>query len=51
MLDTALEVLIAGTERPTAEEVAKRAGVSVSSFFRYFENIDDLRSQAAARSG
>lgn len=38
-----------GTERPTANEIARRAGVSTSSFFRYFESIDDLRDQATNR--
>lgn len=40
---------MAGNERPTADEIARRAGVSTSSFFRYFEGIEDLRSQASAR--
>lgn len=49
VLDTALEVFLEGDERPTANEIARRAGVSTSSFFRYFASIDDLRTQAAAR--
>lgn len=49
VLDTALEIFMEGNERPTANEIARRAGVSTSSFFRYFASIDDLRGQVAAR--
>ncbi len=50
VLDTALEIFMDGSERPTtANEIARRAGVSTSSFFRYFASIDDLRAQVAAR--
>lgn len=38
-----------GSERPTATELAERSGVSTSSFFRYFDGIDDLRGQLIAR--
>ncbi len=30
---------------PTVEAIAERAGVSISSVFRYFENLDDLHRQ------
>ncbi len=30
---------------PSVEAIARRAGVSVSSIFRYFENLDDLHQQ------
>lgn len=33
----------------TPELVAERAGVSTASLFRYFENLDELRSQAVGR--
>ncbi len=49
VLDTAFEIFLSGNERPTASEIARRAGVSTSSLFRYFESIDDLRMQVAAR--
>lgn len=49
VLDTAFEVFMSGTERPTAAEIAARAGVSTSSLFRYFTGIDDLRAQLVAR--
>lgn len=49
VLDTAFEIFMDGTERPTAAEIAERAGVSTSSLFRYFTSIDDLRTQVAVR--
>ncbi len=49
VLDTAFEIFMDGTERPTATEIAERAGVSTSSLFRYFSSLDDLRAQVAAR--
>ena len=49
VLDTALAFLREGISEPTADQLAERAGVSTSSLFRYFESIDDMRSQAAAR--
>lgn len=49
VLDTAFGIFMAGNERPTAAEIAERAGVSTSSLFRYFDSIDDLRAQVASR--
>jgi AcrR family transcriptional regulator len=49
VLETALEIFMDGNERPTATEIARRAGVSTSSLFRYFSSIDDLRAQVAER--
>lgn len=49
VLDVAFEIFMDGSEQPTAAEIAKRAGVSTSSLFRYFTSIDDLRAQVAAR--
>jgi AcrR family transcriptional regulator len=49
VLDTAFEIFMDGSERPTATEIARRAGVSTSSLFRYFSSIDDLRAQVAVR--
>lgn len=34
---------------PATEAIAERAGVSVSSVFRYFESIDDLQCQTIER--
>ena len=49
VLDVALDIFTSGTRRPSANEIARRAGVSTSSFFRYFDSIDDLRNQVADR--
>jgi AcrR family transcriptional regulator len=38
-----------GGGMPTPEAVAKQAGVSVASLFRYFPTLDDLREQVSAR--
>ena len=35
--------------QPAVEEIAARAGVSVSSIFRYFDGLDDLRELAIGR--
>lgn len=35
--------------QPAVEDIAERAGVSVSSVFRYFDGLDDLREHAIAR--
>lgn len=34
---------------PSAQEIADRAGVSVSSLFRYFDNLDELRHETILR--
>lgn len=41
----ALVTLLQEGARPSTEEIAARAGVSVSSLFRYFDSIDDLQRQ------
>ena len=38
-----------GRTPPSVEEVAERAGVSVSSVFRYFDSLDDLHAQTIER--
>ncbi len=43
------ELVQEGHSPPSVEAVAALAGVSVSSVFRYFDSIDDLRRQAADR--
>ncbi len=35
--DAVIDLAFEGNANPTAEQVAKRAGVSVASLFRYFE--------------
>ena len=43
-----LDCLQAGSLRPSAKEVALRAGVSTRAVFRHFENMESLLDQAAA---
>jgi TetR/AcrR family transcriptional regulator of autoinduction and epiphytic fitness len=38
-----------GVLTPSADEIARRAGVSARSLFRYFADVDDLASEAVAR--
>lgn len=45
VIDALFELLAEGMAPPSVEEVATRAEVSVSSIFRYFENLDDLHEQ------
>ncbi len=51
--DTVVDALLAlyrdGNVRPSADEVAKRSGLSRRSLFRYFDDLDDLCRAAIAR--
>lgn len=51
--ETVLETLSAmfreGVYQPTVNEVAARAGVSLRSLFRYFDDVDDLSHAAIER--
>jgi len=38
-----IELVFEGRLPPSAEEIAERANVSVTSVFRYFDTLDDLR--------
>jgi len=49
VIDALFELLQEGSPPPSVEEVAARAGVSVSSVFRYFDSLDDLQEQTIAR--
>lgn len=44
-----LELATSGTGRPTAREIADRAGISVRSVYVHFDDLDDLFRAAAAR--
>lgn len=44
VIDALFALLLEGV-RPSTDEIAARAGVSVSSLFRYFDSIDDLQRQ------
>ena len=48
-LDAFLDLLLEGHLPPTSEQVALRAGISMATLFRYFDSLDELRADAAAR--
>ncbi len=48
-LDAFIDLVLEGNLPPTAEQVAERAGISMATFFRYFETLNTLRHDAAAR--
>ena len=41
--DAMIDLVFEGNIPPTVDQVAERAGVSVTSIFRYFDTLDDLR--------
>lgn len=46
VVDAVFELITEGQGPATVEAIADRAGVSISSIFRYFEGLDDLHQQA-----
>lgn len=50
VLDAMLELFTDGDLHPSPEAVAKRAGLSQRSVYRYFEDLDELTRAAIARS-
>ncbi|MGZ4690150.1 MAG: TetR/AcrR family transcriptional regulator [Acidimicrobiia bacterium] len=44
-----LELVRAGNPRPTAKEIAARAGISLRSVYVHFDDLDDLFAAAGAR--
>ena len=49
MVTAVLELVRAGNPRPTAKEIAARAGISLRSVYVHFEDLDDLFAAAGAR--
>lgn len=49
VIDALFGLLADGEVTPTAEAIAERAGVSVSSLFRYFDGLDDMHRQTIER--
>ncbi len=45
VIDAVLELLEDGLIPPGVDDIAERAGVSVSSVFRYFDGLEDLQVQ------
>lgn len=48
-IDAFIDLVLEGNLPPTPKQVAERAGISMATFFRYFENLNDMRLSAAAR--
>ena len=48
-LDAFLDLVLEGHLPPTPEQVARRVGISMATFFRYFDSLDELRGEASAR--
>lgn len=48
-LDSFIDLVMEGHLPPTPKQVAERAGISMATFFRYFENLNSLRYEAFAR--
>jgi AcrR family transcriptional regulator len=49
VVDAMLELLREGVEQPGAAQVAERAGVSIRSVFRHFDNLEALNALAVER--
>jgi AcrR family transcriptional regulator len=49
MVDALFELVGEGVLRPTAHQVAQRAGVGIRSVFRHFEDMDTLYAEMDAR--
>lgn len=48
VVEAAFALIVEGKGPPAAEDVAERAGVSVSSIFRNFDGLADIQEQALA---
>jgi len=48
-IDAFIDLVLEGNLPPTTEQVAERAGISVATLFRYFENLNVLRRNATGR--
>lgn len=46
VIDAVFALIQDGKVPPNVEQIAERSGVSVSSIFRMFDGLDDMRSQA-----
>jgi AcrR family transcriptional regulator len=51
VVDALLDLLRDGNPRPTAKEIAERAGVSLRSVYVHFDDREDLFLSAAVRQG
>jgi AcrR family transcriptional regulator len=48
-IDAFIDLVLEGNLPPTTEQVAERAGISMATLFRYFENLNVMRRDAAVR--
>jgi AcrR family transcriptional regulator len=48
-LDAFIDLVLEGNLPPTPEQVAERAGISMATFYRYFESLNAMRYDAGAR--
>ncbi|MBK9178042.1 MAG: TetR/AcrR family transcriptional regulator [Acidimicrobiales bacterium] len=51
VVDALLDLLREGDPRPAADAIAERAGVSVRSVFRLFDDLDSIYATAVERQG
>lgn len=49
-IDAFIDLVLEGNLPPSTEQVADRTGISMATLFRYFESLDELRRDAAART-
>lgn len=49
VIDAFLDLVLEGDPSPEPSTIAERAGVSRASLFRYFETLDELRTEAMGR--
>src|SRR5262245_14953173 len=49
VIDALLALFRDGNYEPSMADIAERAGLSLRSVFRYFEDVDDLHKAAALR--
>ena len=50
VIDALIEMLMAGEDEPSVDDIANRAGVSYRSVYRYFDDRTDMLTAAARRS-
>ncbi len=48
-IDAFIDLVLEGNLPPTTEQVAERAGISMATLFRYFEDLNVMRRDAAVR--
>lgn len=49
VLDATIDLVLGGDAPASADQIADNAGVSVATLFRYFNTLDQLRSQTTER--